>query len=337
MQSVKQLLLIWLFAFALLLGSAYNLYLSYDAKDNPDVTTYMNIANGNFKDQSLTRRYRIIVPFAAKVVSLPIEKVYAKLWKNRTENATIGALKLGFLIVNLLIMASAGLALYLVCRAYRISVFGSLLGMIAVLCGGRWGNIFAALPLTDSFYFLILVLTILGIKTRNEKLIAVCILFGFLAKESFVFVAPLIFFFASMKKWKQLILFGISAVIVFAMRYKIDQIAGSASTESLANDAKHFDNILTSIKRILSVRGIGELATVLGVFSFILLAGFTKGKEAIKSWTSHIDLFLWCFIPVLILHALLSEEVARMLYFGGALWAVMIGLIWDKHPFFKSQ
>lgn len=300
-----------------------------------DCRTYMSIANGEFKDQSLTRRYRILVPFAAKMISLPIEKVYSKLWAHRNESDW--PLKMGFLIINLLLMSAAGCAVYLLCKAYAISESGSLLAMIAILCGGRWGNLLAGTPITDSLYLLILTLTILAIKTRNDFMLAVCILIGPLAKESFIFVAPLIFFFAPMPKWKQLLLFAVAGSIAFGIRYQIDQLAGSKSVDSIVNDANHIENIFYSFTRILSVRGLGELGTVLGIFSFILLAGFTKGKTAIKSWSTHIDAFLWWFIPVMLIHALLSSEVSRMLYLGSAVWAVMIGLIWDKHPLFSAS
>lgn len=332
--SKKQLLLVGIFAFALLTGSAYNLYLSYDSKSNVDCRTYMAIANGEFKDQSLTRRYRILVPFIAKAVSLPIESVYSKLWAHRSESDW--PLKMGFLITNLILMSAAGCAIYLLCKAYSISEPGSLLAMIAVLCGGRWGNLLAGTPITDSLYLLVLTLTILAIKTRNDFMLAICILIGPLAKESFIFVAPFIFFFAPMHKWKQLLLFAVAGSLAFGIRYQIDQLAGSESLDSIVNDANHIENISYSLTRILSVRGIGELGTVLGIFSFILLAGLTKGKTAIKSWSTHVDSFLWWFILIMLIHALLSSEVSRMLYLGSAVWAVMIGLIWDKHPLFST-
>src|SRR6266581_3290601 len=92
-------LLIYFFCFALLLGPAYNTYLDYNYKSNPDCETYMSIANGDFKDQSLVRRYRIVLPFTAKAVALPFEQVYSKLWPHR--ESSDGPLRMGFLLVNL--------------------------------------------------------------------------------------------------------------------------------------------------------------------------------------------------------------------------------------------
>jgi hypothetical protein len=337
--SVKHLLLVWMLACAVLAGSAYNLYRYCGAQNIPDSYTYLSIANGHFKDQSLTRRYRILVPFAAKMVSLPIEKTGVKLFQNRTEQNVLQleTLKLGFLIVNLVLMATVGLVIYLTGKAYGISEWGSLLGMFAVLCGGRWASLLAGTPLTDSLYFLILALTVLGIKTRSHKLLACCILFGLLAKESFVFVLPVIFFFAAMEKWKQILLAAVSFAFFWAVRYVIDQAAGSAASESLVHDAGHIANMTDSLRHIFSLHGISDLSTVLGLFGLILLAGFTGGKKAISSWFSGMDAFLGWFAVAMLLHALLSGEVGRMLYLGSSVWAIMIGLIWDRHPLFRGK
>ncbi|MBC7485641.1 MAG: hypothetical protein H7282_02680 [Cytophagaceae bacterium] len=335
-------ILIFFFCFAILVGPAYNTYLDYDYKSNPDCNTYMAIANGNFKDQSLVRRYRIVVPFVAKVISFPIEQVYAKLWPHRA-NAE-WPLRMAFLLVNLSLMALTGLAIFHCCKAYNISDSGSLLAVIAVMVGGRWGNLFAALPLTDSLYFLILCAVIYAIKTNNSLVIACCIIIGPMAKESFIFVAPFIFFLSSLSKIKQVALFALSGLLALGIRYWIDRQAGTSIAASVASDTEHIHNIGVSIIRIASVRGLGELATVLGLFSLLLLAGFAGGKKAITNWTNQTDKIIWWFIPVILVHALLSTEVARMIYLGSAVWAVMLGLIWDWHPlmvkvqgWFKSE
>ncbi len=332
MKLTQHAFFIWLFALALLVSPAYNLFLSYDYKSNPDCNTYISIARGEFNDQSLTRRYRVIIPFAAKAFAWPLESVSAKLWPSRVGDDA--PLRLGFLFVNLVLMATVGLVIYLTCKAYLISQAGSLLAMIAVLCGGRWGNLFSAIPITDSLYLLVIAASILAIKTHNNRLLALCIIIGPLAKESFIFIAPLIFFFAPMHKWKQLILFVSAGIVAFSIRYFIDMKAGSTLLESLVNDVHHTENIGYALQRIANLRGLGELCTVLGFFTIILMIGFTKGKEGIKSWASCMDPMLWWLIPILFLHAVLSSEVARMLYLGSTVWAVMIGLIWDKHPVF---
>ncbi|MDB5271673.1 MAG: hypothetical protein JWO58_40 [Chitinophagaceae bacterium] len=330
MPTLYKNLLIYFFSFALLLGPAYNTYLDYNYSNNPDCNTYMSIANGEFKDQSLIRRYRILVPFTAKVVAYPFERIYTKLWPHRATSEW--PLRMGFLMVNMALMSFVGLAIFHCCKAYDISDTGSLLALIAVLVGGRWGNLFAAIPITDSLYLLVLCGVIYALKKNNYIALSLCILIGPLSKESFIFVAPFIFFLSSLSKFKQLALFAIAGSIAWTIRYVIDAQAGSSMGESLASDTGHFSYIGDSILRLASVRGLGELATVLGLFSFVLLAGFTGGKAAINSWTQHLDKIIWWFIPVILIHVLLSGEAARMIYAGAAAWGIMIGLIWDHHP-----
>ena len=323
-------LLIFLFSFGILLGPAYNTYLNYDYKKNPDCETYMSIANGEFKDQSLIRRYRIVVPFAAKVVSMPFETFYTKLWKHR--DGEEWPLRMGFFLVNITIMSFVGLMIYHCCKSYAISDTGSLLALIAILVGGRFGNLFAAIPITDSLYLLLLCSVIYALKTSNALVLSLCIIAGPLVKESFIFVAPLIFFLSSMSKIKQLILFTLGGLLVFSIRYWIDEHTGVELGASIASDGKHIYKIGYTIKRLASVRGLGELCTVLGLFSLFIVIGLTKGKEAIRSWTSHLDKIIWWFIPIILIHTFLSGEAARMLYAGSAAWAIIIGLIWDHHP-----
>jgi hypothetical protein len=290
----------------------------------------MSIANGEFTNQSPVRRYRIIVPFAAKAIALPFEQVYAKLWPHRA--STDWPLRMGFLLVNLSIMSLAGLTIFHCCKAYHISDTGSILAVIALLVGGRWGNLFSAIPITDSLYLLVLCGVIYALKTNHTLILAICIVLGPLAKESFLFLVPFIFFLSSLSKIKQIALFALSGLIALGIRYCIDQQAGALMTASISADAEHVYNIGSSILRLISVRGLGELATVMGLFSLLLLYGFTGGKKAISAWTSHTDKIIWWFIPVILIHALLSTEVARMMYLGAAVWAVMLGLIWDWHP-----
>jgi hypothetical protein len=325
---------IWFFALSIIIGPAYNTYLNYDCTQNPDCNTYLSIADRKFEDQSLVRRYRILVPFAAKLISLPIEKAYTTLWPTR--ETTQGPLRLGFLLVNVLLMSTVGLFIYAYCKTYDISETGSILAMIAVLIGGRWGNLFAAIPITDSLYLLTLCGTLYALKKENNLLLFTCIIIGPLAKESFIFMLPLIFFTAKFSKLKIFACFSISLVVAFGIRYQIDHITNISIDRSMHADLNHINNLYHTVLRIVSIRGLGELGTVLGLFSMVLIVGLMGGKKAVNAWTPHVDQTLWWFTAIIILHALLSTEVARMLYLGSACWAVLLGLIWDKHPWFSK-
>jgi hypothetical protein len=262
---------IYFFALSIIIGPAYNTYLNYDYTQNPDCNTYLSIADGNFEDQSLVRRYRILVPFAAKIISLPIENTYKKLWPTRESNQ--GPLRLGFFLINVVLMSTVGLSIYAYCKAYEISETGSILAMTAVLVGGRWGNLFAAIPITDSLYLLTLCGTLYALKKENNLLLFTCIIIGPLAKESFLLMLPLIFFTSKYSKLKLCTWFCISIVIALGIRYQIDHMTSLSIDRSMHADLDHINNVYDSVLRIVSIRGLGELGTVMGLFSMVLIVG----------------------------------------------------------------
>ena len=333
MDKYYKSILVLCYAFAILLGSSYNLYLSYDYKQNPDCVTYINIANGNFEGQSLIRRYRIIVPFAAKMVSIPIEKVYYKLWENRSKNDD-GPIKLGFFIVNMTLMAVVGLVLFHLGKTYQLSDLVCIFMITVVLIGGRWGSLFAAVPITDSLYLLVITTTFYAIKIQKSGYLILCLLIGFISKEAYIMLIPYVFLFSNYSKIKLILVTIIGLGAAFLLRHYIDLMDNNLLYNSLKADVDHVDSIFDSIIRISSVRGIGELFTVFGFFTFILILGFTGGKAHINTWLQYTDKLIWCLFPIAIVHALLSSEVGRMIYLFGAPLAILLGLVIQYHPFF---
>lgn len=324
-------LFVFFFALSLLIGSGYNMYLHYDFSHTIDTKTYLAIAKGDFRDQSMTRRYRVLVPFASAVVAWPISKMYTKLWPQRGEDEW--PLRLAFFMVNSILCAVAGVIIFNICRLYGATVISSFLAMTAILAG-RWMNYTVGLPMTDSLYLLVIALTIYGIKAKSPLALIFCIFIGPFAKESFIFVAPIIFFWGCIPKWKQVIYFILSGSLVFGARYLIDQKAGTTYSSSFLNAFDHTENFTYSLQRIFSFHGIGEIFTVMGTFTFIILAGFFGGKTERRKWITLIDWPSIALIFALIIHAVLSSEVARMLFFGSPIWALMIALILDRHRWF---
>jgi hypothetical protein len=331
--AFKTHFLIFLFALSIIIGPGYNMYLHYDFSHTIDTKTYLAVAKGNFKDQSVTRRYRVIVPFAAAVVAWPISKIYTRLWPQRGDNDW--PLRLAFFIVNSIITAIAAVFIFYICKLYGASAISAFLAMIAIMAG-RWTNYTVGLPMTDSLYLLIIALTIYGIKARNKWALIFVIFIGPFAKESFIFLAPIVFFWGCIPKWKQLVYFIVSGAIVFGARYLIDKQAGTAGAASIGNAFDHVDNITEAAIRIFAIRGLGELFTVMGTFTFMILAGFTGGKTERKKWLPVIDWPCMALVLALIVHAALSGEVARMLFFGAPVWALMLALILDRHKLFSG-
>jgi hypothetical protein len=324
---------VFFFALSVVIGSGYNMYLHYDFSHTIDTKTYLAIAKGDFKDQSITRRYRVLVPFVAEVVAYPISKVYTMLWPQRGEDEW--PLRLAFFIVNSILAAIAAVYIFRICLLYGGSVVSSFLAMVAVLAG-RWMNYTVGLPMTDSLYLLVIALALYGIKNRNNWALIFCIFIGPFAKESFIFIAPIIFFWGSIARWKQIIYFILSGAIVFTARYLIDKQTGLSFSSSFLNAFGHSENFDYTLTRIFSVHGIGELLSVMGTYTFMILAGFTGGKAEQKKWVPIIDWPCIALIFALIVHAILSSEVARMLFFGSPVWALMLTMVLDRHRLFAG-
>ena len=191
-------LIVFLFCFAVLLGPAYSLFDSYnyDTVANPDIKTYLGLANFDF-DQSPIRKYRVIVPFIASGIDFLFHPIFSKFAPNTFPGPDF-SLCLSFLLVNCILMSIFGLLVYQLSKAFGCSRNATVVGLLSVLTC-RWTMYIAGLPLVDSLYLVIIAMTLLGIKTKNTTLIVVTIFLGPWAKESFLFVAPLIFFFFSCK------------------------------------------------------------------------------------------------------------------------------------------
>ncbi len=293
----------------------------------------MAIAKGDFKDQSVTRRYRVPVPFIAEAVAYPISKIYTSLWPQRSDSEW--PLRLSFLIVNCIITSLAAVVIFHICRLYGAGAVSSFIAMTAIMTSS-WTNYTVGIPMTDSLYLLIIALTLYGIKSKDAKALIFCIFIGPFAKESFIFIASIIFFWGCIPKWKQVILFVLSGVIIFGARWLIDQQAGTAYSSSFLNAFDHTDNFSYTLHRIFALRGLGELFTILGTFTFIILVGFTERKSERNRWIPYLDWPCLALIFALIIHAILSGEVSRMLYFGAPIWAIMISLVLEKHKWFES-
>ncbi len=316
MKIANNQFLIYTFFAAFLIGSSYNTYVHYNFEHTTiDCRAYINVANGDFKSATVTHRYRVIVPILAKAVSFPISLVYKKLWPHRADKDW--PLKLAFMIINVSIMSLAMLLLYQWLQRFNINNYIALITCVA-LFSGRWYNYMAALPLTDSLYLLIVILTCFAITSKNWKITLLCIFIGPWAKESFLFLAPLLFFFGA-HKWRQIPFWLASGALVFGFRYIIDLSIHYSALGSIQEYGGHFNDIVYTFKKLASVRGLGELFSVLGIFTFAIIWAISK----IEIRKSIPNALLWLLL-IFFFHAFLSGEAARMFSFAAPLWAFLL-------------
>jgi hypothetical protein len=324
----KSYLLVWLLCLSLLAGSSYNTYLAYERFYNPDTETYMNIARLNFKGQSLIRRYRILIPAAAAIASKPISLFYNKLFQDKREGAD-WPLITGFFIVNCLVMATAGLFIYLICVHYNLSQLAILIGLMAFTVGGRWQSFDTGHPNTDSLCILVTAMLVYALLKQQSLLLIVAIFIGPFSKESFIFFVPVIIWFAKDNlRWKAIGALVIAYGIHIFFRHWVDAQDVTNMQASVVTDMEHFDNILISLQKFISVKGWGEMFTMYGLFTFIYIVAFCY--KSIRGFiVKHLNLFNVSFIIIMLVHAILSSEISRMFYIGSALFVPWMAKLFD--------
>jgi hypothetical protein len=326
-------LVLFLFCFAIIFGPAYALFdsYSYDTIANPDLKTYLGLANFDF-DQSPVRKYRVIIPFLVSGLNYVFRPLFSGIAPNSFPGPDF-SICVSFLIVNCILMSVFGMLVYHLCKEFGATRIAAIVGLLSVLTC-RWTSYLAGLPLVDSLYLVIVAMTILGIKTKNSKLIILAIFVGPWAKESFLFISPLIFFFSPIKKWKQIILFIISALLVFSFRYYFDKYTGATTGLGFKNDFAYIDNIPVSLKRLFSFHGIYEIISIMGVWGLLFIFLINKSiRTLLKQKTT---LYMVLFLFIVLIHAVLSTELARMFYIATPVIAVWLSLISDEMIFIKS-
>ena len=318
-------IIVFLFCFAVLLGPAYSLFDSYnyDTEANPDIKTYLGLANFDF-DQSPIRKYRVIVPFLASGIHFLFHPIFSKFTPYTFPGPDF-SLCLSFLIVNCVLMSIFGLFVYQLCKAFGCSRNAAVVGLLCVLTC-RWTMYIAGLPLVDSLYLVIIAMTLLGIKTKNTTLITIAIFIGPWAKESFLFLAPLIFIFSHVNKWKQFLLFFISALLVFSFRFYFDSLCQESGL-GLSHDFAHFEKIPASLYRLFSFHGLYEVLSIVGIWGFLFVFVLNKNIRIILQNATTLHMML--FLCIVFFHAILSTELARMFYLASPIIAIWMALIVD--------
>lgn len=326
--------LVFFLSFSILIGSGYNTYLSYERFYNADSETYMNIAKFNFTNQSLIRKYRIIIPAMAYAVSIPINTVYYKLVRDKRDKYDWPLLT-GFFLINSILMALAAVLIYKIMEHQQLTTLASIVGLLAFLTGGRWATIIAAHPVTDSLTILSIAAIVFGLIKPNRLLLSSGIIVGLISKESVALFFPMILLFST-KQTRTSVLVSIPAalVIYFIIKYLIDKASCISTQASFSVDIDHINSIMLSLKKLFSAKGIADIFSVYGFFSLIFLTGiFYKGF--IRSIRQSINWMFVVFALTILIHMLLSTELARMFYLGSALFVPFIAKCFEEHPWIK--
>lgn len=333
-------------ALAVLAGPAFPTYRHYDFSHSRDTLTYLKLARGEYGGLSITRRYRVVVPWLAAALAAPARLLAARghladappaVAKLPTPLPDDAPLQLAFFLVNTLLVAAAGALVWRTAEAAGAVPLAAGLGM-AVALSSRWATYAAALPLTDSLYCLIFALALYGVRARAGWALLLAVLLGPLAKESFVFLVPWLWWFGRPAlPWPRLLV-GLAGGYgaVAAIHAYVDARAGADATASVTNAFAHFDNIAYSLRRLASLHGVVEMFSIFGFGWLLLAAGRSRGPAG---WWARLGA-AGRWLPVVVAaHMLLSGDLGRMGYllFPAFGVAVALGLSGWNQPENRSE
>jgi len=331
---VRRWLLPWLVAVAALANLAYPMYVHFDFSHSPDTRSYLRMAAGRFDSAKVTHRYRVLVPAVAAAVNVPIAKAYARVWPQRP--AGWWPLRFSFYLVNCLILAGAAACWFNAARWAGAAAAPSLLAVLAVFTS-RWAAYASGLPLTDSLYLLVFGLAYYGAKRGRGAgwAIGAALLLGPLAKESFFILLPwLCWFGRPALAWrKQALLLTVGLLALAGVHHVVDSTINAAASASLSNALEHSDNLLISLRRAASPKGVGELLSVFGLFTFVIPAAIWAERRQNTSARWHSS-FGWAealLVLIVLVHMALSGDIGRMGYLASPLFCVALALIFSRY------
>lgn len=319
--SLNEYFLVFLFCLAAIHGPAFSLMDQYAQADCNDCKDYLGIARGEF-DQSPVRRYRPIVPALAGGVNF----VFGRAFNAVRPQTFPGDFSLGFsfYLVNCLLMSLAGVMMYRYARAFGLSPLWALAGLLVMLTC-RWTPYFAGSAIVDSLYVLLLAAVLVGIETKNERLLALTIFIGPFSKEAFLFVAPVIFLFSSIPRWRQLIYFALSGILVFSFRYAYDHFLHVTPASGIRADLDILNYTGETIRRLVSFHGIYDILSNVSVWLVFLVAAMRLPAYRVAAH----GMLRWYMLGYLLcigLHLIINSNQERMFYLTMPLLCLFSGL-----------
>ena len=334
----RRWLLPWALGLGLLLNLAFPMYRHYDFSHSLDTRDYLRLAAGRFDSVNVTRRYRLLLPLAAGALARPLAAVgnppgaAASAGSGATGSPARPAgewpRRLAFFLLNSLLLSAAGALWYRSARLAGAGAGAAALALAAVL-SSRWAVYAAGLPYTDSLYHLVFALGYYGYRRGAGAgwALALALLLGLLAKESFVFFLPWLAWFGRRALgWRgQLAALGPGLLALAAAHYFVDHAAGTPSTQSVTNALDHFQNVAYSLGRAASPKGLFELGSIFGLFWLPVLAALARpgGRAALAPVLGAAEGWLLAVVAV---HMLLSGDLARMGYLLAPAFAVALAL-----------
>ena len=313
-------------ALGVLLNAAFPTYRHYDFSHSLDTRSYLRLASGRFDSVNVTRRYRLLVPLAAGALARPLAGLRDPAGAARPPGEW--PLRLAFYLINSALLAAAGACFYRGARLAGAPASAAALALVAVL-SSRWAGYTAGLPLTDSLYLLVFGLSYYAARRGAGAgwAVALALLLGPLAKESFVFLLPWVAWFGRRALgWRgQAAALGLGLAALLAAHLWVDSAAGAAHGTSVTNALAHVENLTYSLRRAFALKGAAELFSIFGLFWLPVLGALARpaGRRALSPVLGWPEATL---VVVVVVHMLLSSDLARMGYLLAPVFTAALAL-----------
>jgi hypothetical protein len=324
---LNEYLLVYMFCMAVIIGPAIACLFQYDLTHYPDCKTYLGLAHFEF-DQNPVRRYRVIIPFAAGALNYLFGGIFGRLSPAYFYGDY--SLAFSFFLVNTFLTSWFGLLIYRYCKAFGVDKTSAIIGTLAMLTC-RYTIATAALPLVDSLFCVVTMLTLLGIKLKDTRMLLWAIFLGPFAKESFIFIAPLIFFFSHIDKKRLVLYFLLSGVLVFGYRYLYDVYTLKIYTlhpvaGGLESDMNHVYNVVGNLRKLFSGGTMFKIMMNIGLWGLVPLLVLFAKKGSGKTLLGTLDKYLVFYLLAVIVQMLLSGSMERMFYLAMPFLCVVVAL-----------
>lgn len=319
---LHEYVLVFLFCLAAIHGPAFSLMDNYEQDSCVDCQTYMGVARGDF-DQSPIRRYRPVIP----ALAAGVHYVFGKAFNVLRPQSFPGDFPLGmsFYLVNCLLMSLAGMMVYRYARSSGLAPIWALAGLL-VLLTCRWTPYFAGMPIVESLYFLVMVAVLVGIQEKKESIIAAAIFIGPFSKEAFLFIAPVIFIFSHVPRWRQVVYFGLSGILVFSFRYVYDHyLLHAPAGGGIEADVAHIGYMAETVSRLFSPHGMYDLFSNISLWIVFVLAALRLPAYR-SAGASTLRWHMLGYFLVVGVHLVMNSNQERMFYLMMPLLCLFTGL-----------
>ncbi|MEM8943558.1 MAG: hypothetical protein AAGD11_00125 [Planctomycetota bacterium] len=319
-----------MFIVSMLLTNTYWLYYEFDAagldheSQFSDGISYLAMAEGNY-DVAQTHRYRPLIPAAASAVASVLPS-HSGMFGGR-ELTQPERLKRGFYVVNFLLMMATAIVLSWILIRFALPPMGVYLGL-AIFLSAPTVIYSVATCWVDSGYYLSVVVVV-WLTLRGNPLVYLIICPLLLVFKETVLLFLLLPVFEKKFRWYVVPAFLLALGVLLATRYYVISNYGVVKSSTAAGDFwdvvwRHIQLMAGSLRKFFTPRGVNDfIRHGIGPLIFLVPVGLWL---QLKSHRLQIPLFLYAMVPIVVLYALLSTSLSRMMFAAFPLWIPLIVL-----------